>query len=147
MVDMVLNMAGRTAWTFYNAMTGTVLNVVGNLLLIPRFGILGAALAWTISILVTNLVPLTQLWWSMRLHPFGAGTRTAMALAVVALGLPLGAASLLDATPPVLALVSAVGLAAYAAGVWRWRRTLNLDALRSLRRGRNRAGSDPAAQS
>ncbi|MBB5110595.1 oligosaccharide flippase family protein [Micromonospora echinospora] len=147
MVDMVLNMAGRTAWTFYNAMTGTVLNVVGNLLLIPRFGILGAALAWIVSILVTNLVPLTQLWWSMRLHPFGAGTRTAMALAVVALGLPLGAASLLDATTPVLALVTAVGLAAYVAGVWRWRRTLNLDALRALRRGRNRAGSDPAAQS
>nr|WP_258544818.1 oligosaccharide flippase family protein [Micromonospora provocatoris] len=147
MVDMVLNMAGRTAWTFYNAMTGTVLNVVGNLVLIPRYGILGAALAWTVSILVTNLVPLTQLWWSMRLHPFGAGTRAAMALAVVALGLPLGVATLLDAGPLVLALVTVAGLAAYAAGVWRWRRTLHLDALRALRRGRNRAGEDPAAQS
>ncbi|WP_343444394.1 MATE family efflux transporter [Micromonospora schwarzwaldensis] len=147
MVDMVLNMAGRTAWTFYNAMGGTVLNVVANLLLIPRHGILGAALAWTLSILVTNLVPLTQLWWSMRLHPFGAGTRAAMALAVVALGLPLGVATLLGATPPVLALVTVAGVAAYLAGAWRWRRTLHLDALRSLRRGRNRAGADPAAQS
>ncbi|MGY0003467.1 oligosaccharide flippase family protein [Micromonospora sp. I033] len=147
MVDMVLNMAGRTAWTFYNAMAGTVLNVGANLLLIPRYGILGAALAWTVSILVTNLVPLAQLWWSMRLHPFGAGTRAAMALAVAAFGLPLGAASLLDAPVPVLALVAAGGAAAYLAGAWRWRATLHLDALRALRRGRNRTGPNPAAQS
>jgi O-antigen/teichoic acid export membrane protein len=147
MVDMVLNMAGRTAWTFYNAMAGTVLNVVANLLLIPRYDILGAALAWTVSILVTNLVPLAQLWWSMRLHPFGAGTRSAMALAVAAFGVPLGAASLLDAPAPVLALVAAGGAAAYLAGAWRWRATLHLDALRALRRGGNRTGPNPAAQS
>lgn len=83
----------------------------------------------------------------MRLHPFGAGTRAAMALAVVTLGLPLGLATLLGAGPLVLALVTVAGLVAYATGVWRWRRTLHLDALRALRRGRNRAGADPAAQS
>ncbi|SBT52986.1 Membrane protein involved in the export of O-antigen and teichoic acid [Micromonospora narathiwatensis] len=146
MVDMVLNMAGRTAWTFYNAMTGTVLNVVANIALIPGYGIVGAALAWTTSILVTNLVPLTQLWWSMRLHPFGRGTRAAMALAVACFGLPLGAAGLLDAPVPVLTLLAVAGTAAYLAGAWRWRATLHLDALRALRRGRNRAGATPTAQ-
>lgn len=147
MVDMVLNMAGRTAWTFYNAMAGTVLNVVANVALIPAYGIVGAALAWTVSILVTNLVPLGQLWWSLRLHPFGRGTRAAMALALATLGVPLGVARLLDAPIGVLALVTALGAAAYLAGAWRWRTTLHLDALRSLRRGRNRSGPTPAAQS
>ncbi|MFC4149364.1 lipopolysaccharide biosynthesis protein [Micromonospora mangrovi] len=147
MVDMVLNMAGRTAWTFYNAMAGTVVNVVTNVALIPVYGVLGAALAWTASILVTNLVPLAQLWWSLRLHPFGRGTRTAMALAVVCFGLPLGLASLLGAGAPLLAVVAVAGAAAYLAGAWRWRTTLHLDALRTLRRGRNRSGPTPAAQS
>ena len=147
MVDMVLNMAGRTAWTFYNAMAGTALNVVANVALIPGYGILGAAVAWTVSILVTNLVPLVQLWWSLRLHPFGRGTRAAAALAVATLGLPLGAAILFDAGLPVLTLVAVAGTAAYLAGAVRWRRTLNLDALRALRRGRNRAGAAPDARS
>ncbi|MCW3816510.1 polysaccharide biosynthesis C-terminal domain-containing protein [Micromonospora sp. DR5-3] len=147
MVDMVLNMAGRTAWTFYNAMAGTVLNVVANVALIPVYGILGAALAWTASILVTNLVPLGQLWWSLRLHPFGRGTRAAMALAVGCFGLPLGAASLLGAPVPVLAGLTVVGAAAYLAGAWRWRAALHLDALRALRRGRKSTGATPAAQS
>lgn len=147
MVDMVLNMAGRTAWTFYNAMAGTAINVLANVALIPVYGIVGAALAWTAAILVTNLVPLAQLWWSLRLHPFGQGTRTAMALAVGCFGLPLGLASLLDAPVTVLALVAVAGAAAYLAGAWRWRTTLHLDALRELRRGRNRSGRTPAAQS
>ncbi|MFU8873293.1 lipopolysaccharide biosynthesis protein [Micromonospora sp. SL4-19] len=147
MVDVVLNMAGRTTWTFYNAMAATAINVLANVALIPVYGIVGAALAWTAAILVNNLVPLTQLWWSLQLHPFGRGTRVAMALATGAFGLPLGLASLLGAPVPVLAGVSAVGVAAYAAGAWHWRTTLNLDALRALRGRRNGSGPAPIAQS
>ncbi|MFI0792160.1 polysaccharide biosynthesis C-terminal domain-containing protein [Micromonospora rubida] len=147
MVDMVLNMAGRTAWTFYNAMAGTVLNVVANVALIPVYGILGAALAWTASILVTNLVPLAQLWWSMRLHPFGRGARIAMALAAAAFGLPLGLASLFGAPAPVLVLVTGAGAVAYVAGAWRWRSALHLVEFRALRRHRKRSGPTPPAQS
>jgi O-antigen/teichoic acid export membrane protein len=143
MVDMVLNMAGRTAWTFYNALAGSGVNVLANVLLIPPYGILGAALAWTAAILVNNLVPLTQLWWSMRLHPFGAGTLTAMALAGTCFGLPLGLASLAGASAAVLAGLVVAGAAAYLAGAWRWRATLHLDALRALRRGRNRPAPQP----
>ncbi|PWU51987.1 multi antimicrobial extrusion protein MatE [Micromonospora globispora] len=139
MVDVVLNMAGRTAWTFYNAMAGTAINVLTNVALIPVYGILGAALAWTAAILVNNLVPLAQLWWSLRLHPFGRGTRAAMALALACFGLPLGLASLLDVPVTVLAVVAVAGAAAYLAGAWRLRSTLHLDALRALRRNRNAA--------
>ncbi|WP_245716350.1 lipopolysaccharide biosynthesis protein [Micromonospora humi] len=135
MVDVVLNMAGRTAWTFYNAMAATVLNVVLNLVLIPRHGIVGAALAWTGAILVNNLVPLAQLWWSLRLHPFGHGSRVAMTLGLACFGLPLGVAVLFGAAPLVLVVVTLAGGAAYLAAAWRWRGTLHLDALRSLRRG------------
>ena len=36
-------MAGRTAWTFYNAMAGTWSTVLTNVALIPVYGIVGAA--------------------------------------------------------------------------------------------------------
>lgn len=38
------------------AVTGTVINIVGNLLLIPRYGALGAAMATTLSLLVWNVL-------------------------------------------------------------------------------------------
>lgn len=143
MVDMVLNMAGRTAWTFWNALAGSGVNVLANVLLIPPYGILGAALAWTAAILVTNLVPLAQLSWSMRLHPFGRGTLTAVALATACFGLPLGLATLLGASVAALAGLAVAGAAAYVLGAWRCRTTLHLDALRDLRRGRNRSRPAP----
>ncbi|GAA2717844.1 lipopolysaccharide biosynthesis protein [Micromonospora olivasterospora] len=139
MVDTVLNMAGRTSWTFYNALAGTVVNVVLNVLLIPRFGVMGAAAAWSASILLTNLVPLAQLHHAYRLHPFGRGTLTAAGLALACFGVPaLLARTLLDAGPLTLAVLAAVGAAGYAGAVWRLRRVLQLDALRALRRSRGR---------
>jgi O-antigen/teichoic acid export membrane protein len=143
MVDTVLNMAGKTAWTFYNALSGTVVNVAGNLLLIPPYGIFGAATAWSAAILVNNLVPLGQLWWSMRLHPFGRGTLTGIGMSAACFGLPLGLASVLDAGLPVLVGIALLGTVAYLAAAWRWRAVLQLDALRTARRRRNR----PEAQS
>jgi O-antigen/teichoic acid export membrane protein len=139
MVDTVLNMAGRTSWTFYNALAGTAVNVLLNVLLIPRFGGMGAATAWAASILITNLVPLAQLYHAYRLHPFGRGTLTAAGLALACFGVPgLLAQTILDAGPVTLAALAALGAAGYAGAVWRLRRVLQLDALRALRRGRRR---------
>jgi O-antigen/teichoic acid export membrane protein len=139
MVDTVLNMAGKTAWTFYNALAGTVVNVVANLLLIPPYGIFGAAIAWSLAILVNNIVPLAQLHRVMGLHPYGRGTLTAAALAVGCFGVPpLLARAAFGAGPLVLCAVAAAGTLVYAAAAWRLRRVLELDALRSLRRRKGR---------
>jgi O-antigen/teichoic acid export membrane protein len=139
MVDTVLNMAGKTAWTFYNALAGLVVNVVANLLLIPPYGIFGAAVAWSLAILVNNIVPLVQLHWAMGLHPYGRGTLTAAGLALGCFGAPpLLARAVFGADLLVLLGVVVVGGLAYAAAAWRLRRVLQLDALRALRRGRRR---------
>ncbi|HYN97177.1 MAG TPA: polysaccharide biosynthesis C-terminal domain-containing protein [Pilimelia sp.] len=134
-VDAVLNMAGKTTWTFGNALAGTVLNLGMNVLLIPRYGIMGATAAWSTSILLTNLLPLAQLRWRLGLHPFGRGTLVAAALALACFGAPpLVARGLVGDGPGVLAGTAAVGALGYAAAAWRLRGVLQLDALRSLRR-------------
>lgn len=139
MVDTVLNMAGKTAWTFYNALSGTVVNVVANVLLIPRYGVMGAAIAWSASILITNLVPLVQLHRAFRLHPFGPGTLTAAGLALACFGVPsLALHAVTDPGMASLLVVAALGGAGYAVAVWRLRGVLQLDALRALRRNRGR---------
>jgi O-antigen/teichoic acid export membrane protein len=139
MVDTVLNMAGKTAWTFYNALAATVVNLVANLVLIPPYGIMGAAVAWSLAIGVNNIVPLAQLHRAMGLHPFGRGTLTAAALAVACFGVPpLLARAAFGAEPLAAVAVTAVGGLAYAAAAWRLRHVLQLDALRALRRGRRR---------
>nr|WP_277605686.1 polysaccharide biosynthesis C-terminal domain-containing protein [Glycomyces sp. L485] len=86
-VDSMLAMAGRTAWQLADVTISLAFNVALNLVLIPSLGVVGAAIAWSAAVLVNNLIPLTQLWRTYGLHPFGALTRRALA----ATGLGFGA--------------------------------------------------------
>ena len=71
---MVLVTAGRSSWSLINGLLAVVVNVGLDVLLIPRYGITGAAIGWSAAIVVTNLMPLAQLAATVRLHPFGRGT-------------------------------------------------------------------------
>jgi len=82
-VDVVLVMAGRSSWTMANAIVALGVNLALNLLLIPPFGIMGAAVAWAVAILINNLAPLTELALWMRLHPFGRPTVVATVVCAV----------------------------------------------------------------
>ncbi|MCA1682546.1 MAG: oligosaccharide flippase family protein, partial [Actinobacteria bacterium] len=88
--EQLLHVFGRATWTMANSFVALAVNIGLNLLLIPRWGILGAALAWAVAIVVNNLAPLTQLAASMRLHPFGRFSTLAVLLTGVCFGvLPL----------------------------------------------------------
>ncbi|MET0418896.1 MAG: polysaccharide biosynthesis C-terminal domain-containing protein [Actinoplanes sp.] len=130
MVDMVLAMAGRTSWNLANVLVALVLTIGIDLLLIPRLGALGAAIGLAVAMVANNLLPLIQVGRAVGLHPFGRGTLTAAALSVACFGvLPWLLADFLP-----LALTLAV--TAFAAGVWRCRGTLALDAFKPIRRTR-----------
>lgn len=136
-VDVALNMSGRTTWTLANSATALAINVALDLVLIPRMGILGAALGWAAAIVYNNLVPLAQLAVAMRLHPVGRGTVLAAVLAGVCFGSPLLLQHYLQADSlSALALTAALSTAVYVAGCYRWRRELQLDQLPMLRRRR-----------
>ncbi len=136
LVDVVLAMAGRTTWTLGNSVLALVVDVSLNLILLPRIGIAGAAIAWAAAIVCNNVLPVTQLAVSMRLHPFGRGTLLTMASAAVWLGLLPSAAGLVFGwTGPVLVAAMAVGLVGYVAVAWRLRAVFEIDSLvRAARR-------------
>ncbi|MGR6967530.1 lipopolysaccharide biosynthesis protein [Geodermatophilus sp. URMC 61] len=135
-VDVVLLMAGRTRWNLGNSLTALVVNVVVDVLLIPPLGLLGAAIGWAAAILVNNLLPLAQVWHGLRLHPFGAGTGVAVALSTACFGLLPLLARAAPGGGATTAAATALGVVLFAAGCWRWRAVLALDALRGQRPAR-----------
>ena len=145
MVSMVLTMAGRASWNMYNVLLGVAVQVGLDVWLIPRIGLVGAAIGWASGILVTNLVPLAQLVALHRLHPFGRNSVTAMGLAVAAVGVPAAVARLAFGQT-VTALVVAFSAAAllYPAARWATRDRTGLGLLLSAARGRSRRPSPQA---
>ena len=75
MVDMVLAMAGRTSWNLVNVLIALAVTIGLDVLLIPRYGALGAAVGLACAVVVNNLLPLVQVGRACGLHPFGRGTR------------------------------------------------------------------------
>ena len=137
-VDSVLTMAGKSSWNLGNALFGLAVNVTVDLILLPRIGITGAAIGWAAAIVCNNLVPLTQVYASTRLHPFGRGTLTAIAVTatcVLAAVLPVRLL-LSDSLPSALAAALLAGVLLLPA-VWVLRRPLGLAAF-TRRRGRPR---------
>lgn len=135
-VDMVLLMAGKSSWNLINTIVALVLNVGLSLALVPAWGIKGAAVAWAVSILANNLLPLVQVWRLEGLHPFGSGTLLAAASALVSFGL-IGAVSraLFGPTALVLVVVGIVAGLVHLSILWRLRDHLHVAALQaSLRR-------------
>jgi O-antigen/teichoic acid export membrane protein len=138
-VTVMLLMGGKSSWNLLNALGALVLNVGLNLLLLPRIGIAGAALAWAASIVFENLAAIIELRILLRLNPFGRGWWLAAgqsALCFAGIGLLLS--GLLGRS--VLSLVATAAIAAplYLWLVWRSRGVLQLDALREAIRARGR---------
>ena len=129
-VDMVLITTGRSGWSLANGLTAVVVNVGLDVLLIPRYGITGAAIGWAAAIIVTNLVPLAQLAVSKRLHPFGRGSFIAAGLAVLSFAvIPLAVRAGFGRGAVASVSAIAAGCLVQATGLWRFRDSLRLAAL------------------
>lgn len=138
-VDIVLLMGGRSRWSMLNTGTALVVNVGLDLVLVPRYGIVGAAIGWSAGIAVNNLVPLIQVRRFVGIHPFGTATVHAIGITLACFG-AIGAMSrvALGADLDGLLAALAVGGVAYL-GCLRWRQEpLELSALTSAMRRRGR---------
>ena len=135
MVDMVLAMAGRTSWNLVNVLIALGMTVCLDVLLIPRFGALGAAIGLACAVTANNLLPLVQVGRSAGLHPFGAGTLTAGGLAVGCFGvLPPLVTAVAGTGAAGMGIAIAVAVPAYVVGARLLRARLSLDSFTELRR-------------
>lgn len=140
MVDMVLNMAGRSILNLANVVTAFIVFVGLDLLLIPHLGFLGAAIGWSAAIVVANLMPLIQVWSTIRVHPFGRATALAIAAAVASFGvIPVLSTAILGSSLGSLVIGLGSGAVLYSALIWWFREVLHMQVLLSaLRRRRQR---------
>jgi O-antigen/teichoic acid export membrane protein len=140
MVDVVLVMAGRTSWNLANVVTAVAVNVGVDLVLIPRYGAIGAAIGLACALVANNVIPLAQISAVLRLHPFGRATLLSGALAAICFGLlPALLVAAVGATLWSALAGAALGSALYLGAVARLRTALNIDAFLALRRaGRDR---------
>jgi O-antigen/teichoic acid export membrane protein len=129
MVTMLLVMAGRTTANLMNVLIALAANLSLNLILIPRWGIIGAAVAWAASIVLSNILPLLQIRRSLGLDPFGRASAAVALLAVVAFAGVPSIGWLMGGSPVLVIGLCVMGALLYAAGIWRLRRVLELDSL------------------
>jgi O-antigen/teichoic acid export membrane protein len=126
-VMAVLLMGGRSAWNIVDVTTALVLNIGANVVLVPRFGITGAAVAYGASILVFNALPLAQVfhWW--RLHPFDRGHALLLGLCLACFG-GLAVALRIWIGPTLTGFVAAlsIGAVSYVAALWLLRSIIDL---------------------
>jgi O-antigen/teichoic acid export membrane protein len=141
-VDVVLTTTGRTTWSLANGLLAVIVNVSVDLVLIPRYGIIGAAIGWAAAIGVANLVPLAQVATVIRVHPFGRGSLAACLLSLLSFGaIPLAARAIAGDRAPATAAAVAAGCLVMLAGLWLGRNVLQLPLLPGAAKARGRSDS------
>lgn len=146
MVDMVLNMAGRTSWNLANVAVAFTVTFGLDIILIPRIGILGAAIGWACGIVASNLLAVIQVGVVMKVHPFGGPGLIAAALSTVCFaGLAQLPRLVMGRGIPAMLVGIAVAGLAYGAGIWLLRGPLQLRAFRAMRRGGRRGAARATA--
>jgi O-antigen/teichoic acid export membrane protein len=135
-VDSVLLMAGRSWLSLRNSAVALAVNIALNVVLIPIDGIRGAAIAWSVAIVVRNLQPLFQVRRQLAMWPVTRSTVRVALLAVSCFGTVAVVALVTDVPPAVEAALLVLGSAGYLSCIWAWRATLGLEAFGSALRRR-----------
>ncbi|HUV42531.1 MAG TPA: flippase [Patescibacteria group bacterium] len=69
-VGFILIMTGYQNWELINSLILFILTLATNIILIPRFGIIGAAIATAFSIGLINIVRLIEVYKTLKIQPF-----------------------------------------------------------------------------
>ena len=145
-VTVVLLMGGKSSWSAINAGAALIANVSLNLLLVPRIGILGAAIAWSASIAIDNITAMIQIRWVMGLAPFGSGYWLAAGTTLICFGTTgIAARLVLGQTFPALIVAVSAGLVSYAVTLYFARDRMQLaELVAALRPGSAKPHADPS---
>lgn len=81
----MLMMSGRPYLAMANNIVALALNIGLNVWLIPRYGIIGAGVAWAASLVLINVSRVTQVYVTMKMAPFDRGLIKGVVAAAAAL--------------------------------------------------------------
>lgn len=110
----VLNMTGRVKLSLYDNIGALVLNIGLNLVLIPQFGVVGAAAAWTTSLVFVNAIKYLQVR-SIGIRAQGTGMASTLIAAAPAAILAALLSPVLDGPIAALLIAGPIVLAVYVA--------------------------------
>lgn len=140
-VDTLLLMSGRSSTSLVNALVALTVDIVLCFVLVPVWGIPGAALAWALAVSTRSMLAFFQVRHQLAITPVGIQVALSGAASLVAFAVPLLVLDALGAME-VLTFVVALGIGAmvYAAILWAVRRPLKLDVILGAAR-RQRPGA------
>jgi O-antigen/teichoic acid export membrane protein len=126
----VLLLSGHSRLYAANTAAALAANIGLNLVLVPRFGITGAAVAWAVSISITNLAALLQVRYAMGVRPFGPGyPRVAAASIACFAAVPLMVRLVAGSGPGAFVVSILLAVAIYTVALRRLRDVLELGML------------------
>ena len=82
----IIGYSKKFRFNFYALMTLGVLNIILNLVFIPKYQMVGAAMATFSSIILFNLMKLTFIWVQFKMQPFTLATLKILAIAMFCWG-------------------------------------------------------------
>lgn len=139
--DSVILMSGRSRQSLFNAAAALGVNVVGNLIFVPMYGISAAGAVWAVTLVVAAGIPAIQSARRLQIQPLSIPMVRTMVISLGTVGVACLAARIaLGETWTALATATIVGGIAYSALTWRLRRSIHFQALLdSFRRERPQA--------
>jgi len=141
---VALNMAGKSGANLAIGGVALSVNVGANLWLIPLLGINGAAIAWGITIVITQALTSAVLYGKVGLEPLSAGYAVAIAASVVCFGLVgILIREIAGVSYASLGLAAILGCALYSVILFVNRGPLHLKVMRGL--GRTGTSEEPTA--
>lgn len=69
-VSSMLTMTGQLRVLWFNTAVRLISNIVLIFTLVPRFGVLGAAVASSMTVVLLNVLALVEVWWIMKIQPY-----------------------------------------------------------------------------
>lgn len=129
-IHSVLLMSGHSGWAAINKIVVLVINVVGSLLLIPVWGIEGAAISWAASMLIDAVLAAIEVRILVGIHPRLNTVLQALLIGLLVFGLPaLIFRTLLGLSLPSLLLSGTFSVCVFGLLGWFMRRRLGFRAL------------------
>jgi O-antigen/teichoic acid export membrane protein len=144
-IDIMLLMGGRSSLSMMNNLVALIVNIGLNVALIPSIGLKGAALAWTASLVIMNLLPTIEVRKTMGYLPFSGAWVRAVAVCALTVALPeIVVRAVLGPTRAGLVVGLGVAAVAFVTVVLSQRDHFHLDAfLTGLRRNPPKAPQSP----